>query len=121
MPGSPSSVRAVKIAVVLAGVALIFSLVGTIQNAVNQHNNCQKIEVLKATEYKPLKEAYEKVRAGENDYDYLRIYGSELVEYKGKKIERWKAKKDAALRTAEKQLEKYASVSCQYFFAEERK
>ena len=114
MPASRTAVRAVKLAVAIAGVALLISLFGAVQNALYAHRNCHSIEYVKAIQYVPLKRSYQKVLAGENDDDYLRIYGAAPVKFEGKLIPRWQLKKREALNVARIQLAQLEPRHCSY-------
>lgn len=98
------SVSAVGTVLVVAVVALCLSIASNIGLAVQAHENCKSIELLKAQTRTVLEEQYDDLLSGKLDDDLRRFYGAD-----------WPQRKADAILLAEKRIARFKPRSCPFF------
>jgi len=92
---------AVKIALLAAIAALIFSVGSNVTLMVRTHQNCKNIELLKTSTRDILKESYDDLITGKNDKQLEKFYGPE-----------WPAKKAELIAKAQRGINRFEMRRC---------
>jgi hypothetical protein len=88
---------------ILAILALAFSVAANIGTSIQAYQNCRSIELLKATTRSVLEESYDDLISGKRDADYKRIYG-----------ETWAAEKTEDIVRLDRQIHRFDKENCSF-------
>lgn len=88
------SITVVQTAKVLAVIALVISLVGTITVNLSSRENCRDIQQQNKIVYDSQDKAIKKVESGVQDKAYQRIYGDDWKEVKNQQLSDARALRD---------------------------
>ena len=109
-------IKPIHLALIAVSIALFATILGVVGNAVRSQQDCRKIETNKSILYATVRDNVARIRSGDLDEAYLRVYGDDLVNYEGKLVPRWTKERNKALVDNERLVNKLAPSECVLIF-----
>lgn len=108
--------KPIHLALIAVAIALLTAILGVVGNAIRGQEDCKKIEVNKSILFEIISTELITIRSGELDQAYMRVFGNDMVEFKGQPVPRWLKEKSTAIVNKEKLIHRLAPSECVLIF-----